>query len=238
MNPIEIAAEAARAAGFLLQPGRAHVASQLGRDIKLAEDAACEAAIRAALSARSSHPILGEETGWGETSPTDGPHWVIDPLDGSFNFSRGIPLFAVSIALCEGPPAAPRARLGVIYDPSRDEMIAGGEDAPLTLNGAPCSGLVAARRQILATGYPSKSDPDAVTARLGAATRDYTKIRMIGSAALSLAWLALGRLDGYEEQNIMWWDVAAGLALARAAGARRIDCAPRDGYAMDVAVAA
>jgi myo-inositol-1(or 4)-monophosphatase len=238
MTPIEIATEAAKAVRPILKSGFAHVASQIDRDIKLAEDAACEAAIRVVLSARSPYPILGEETGWGDAEPTEGPHWVIDPLDGSFNFSRGIPLFAVSIALCDGGPAAPRARLGVIYDPSRDEMVAGGEDAPLTLNGAPVPSLAAGKRQILATGYPTRSDAAAVTERLGAATREWTKIRMIGSAALSLAWLALGRLDGYQEQNIMWWDVAAGLALAKAAGASRIEFLPREGYAADVSVVA
>ena len=167
MTPVEIASEAALAVRPVLAEGRPRVASQVGRDIKLHQDAACEAVIRATLATRSNLPILGEEGGWGGAEPTEGPHWVIDPLDGSFNFSRGIPLFAVSIALCEGGVAAPRARLGVIYDPTRDELVAGGEDAPLTLNGAPAPILSAPRNEILATGYPSKADADAVTARLG-----------------------------------------------------------------------
>lgn len=229
---LELAADAVRVTRPILEAGRrkpGQPVSQQGRDIKLTEDAASEAAIRAVLTGRSPYPILGEEGGWGQDGAADGPHWVVDPLDGSFNYYRGIPLYAVSVALCTAPGDA---LLGAIYDPVRDELITGGPGLGLALNGAALRRPVTTR-QILATGYPTRSDPDAVTARLGAATRDWTKIRMLGSAALSLAWVALGRLDGYEEQDIMWWDVAAGLALAAGAGLGTIECRPCHDDAQD-----
>jgi myo-inositol-1(or 4)-monophosphatase len=232
---LALAAEAARCTrDILLDSGRKRndPLTQLGRDIKLAEDGASEARIRAFLSERCDLPILGEEQGWGSAGEADGLHWVVDPLDGSFNFFRGIPLYAVSIALCRGREAL----LGAIYDPERDELLSGGEGMGLSLNGA---ALVApsAPRQILATGFPSYADPDVVCARLRAQTREWKKIRMLGSAALSLSWVAMGRLDGYAETNIMWWDVAAGIALARGAGLTQIACTALDGHAVDITVA-
>ena len=236
MSLIETATAAARLVDPLLKAGggRAEIS---GRDIKLAEDRACERLIRAFLLANGPYPVLGEEEGWGGARPSYGPHWVIDPLDGSFNFFRGVPLYAVSIALCEGKPGPRSARLGVIYDPVRDEMICGGEGLPVRLNGALAAPRPKGARQMLATGYPAHADPAAVSARLSEFTREWTKMRMLGSAALSLGWVALGRLDGYAEQGIMWWDVAAGVAIARGAGAS-VSVAPREGYAADVIVAA
>jgi myo-inositol-1(or 4)-monophosphatase len=236
MDLLEIAEIAARLVDPILKVGGGG-ADIIGRDIKLAEDRACERAIRAFLNARTPYAVLGEEEGWGGAPPSDAPHWVIDPLDGSFNFFRGVPLYAVSIALCQGEPGRGGTQLGVIYDPVRGEIISGGEGLPARLNGAPVAPLTQGARQMLATGYPTRSDPAEVNARLGEATREWTKIRMLGSAALSLGWVALGRLDGYTEQRIMWWDVAAGLAIARAAGAT-ISVTPREGFIVDVAVAA
>lgn len=240
MSLIETAAAAARLVDPILKTSgaeeRAH-AKIVERDIKLPEDRACERAIRAFLLANTPYAVLGEEEGWGGAEPSGGPHWVIDPLDGSFNFFRGLPLYAVSIALCEGEPATGAPRLGVIYDPVRGELISGGEGLPVLLNGAPAPARPKGARQMLATGYPARADPAEINARLAEITREWTKIRMLGSAALSLAWVALGRLDGYSEQRIMWWDVAAGLAIARAAGATG-SLVRREGYEVDLVVAA
>lgn len=208
-------------------------ASQLGRDIKLHEDAASEAIIRAFLAGQGEAiPVLGEETGWaGAPAEGDDLHWVIDPLDGSFNYFRGVPLYAVSVALCAGR----RPVLGAIYDPERDELFAGGEGLGLRLNGAVPDPPPPAR-QMLATGFPSRADVNVTLSRLGTLTADWTKMRMLGSAALSLAWVAAGRLDGYTETGIMWWDVAAGIALAQGAGARTIHCEALAGDAVNVMV--
>ncbi|TPG59185.1 inositol monophosphatase [Roseomonas nepalensis] len=212
---------------------RASPASQLGRDIKLHEDAASEAIIRAFLARQEDAlPVLGEETGWaGRPAGAEALHWVIDPLDGSFNYFRGVPLYAVSVALCRGR----RPLLGAIYDPERDELFAGGEGLGLRVNGRTVVAPAPAR-QMLATGFPSRADVGVTLARLGDLAAGWTKMRMLGSAALSLAWVAAGRLDGYTESGIMWWDVAAGLALAQGAGARTIRCEPLEGDAVDVLV--
>jgi myo-inositol-1(or 4)-monophosphatase len=240
MSLFETAATAARLVDPILKASGAaeRARAQItNRDIKLTEDRACERAIRAFLLANTPYAVLGEEEGWGGAEPSDEPHWVIDPLDGSYNFYRGLPLYAVSIALCRGEPGTGETLLGVIYDPVRNELISGGEGLPVSLNGAPAPERARGARQMLATGYPTRSDPDEVNTRLGDITREWTKIRMLGSAALSLGWIALGRLDGYTEQRIMWWDVAAGLAIARAAGAAA-SVVRREGYAVDVVVAA
>ncbi|MBI0534670.1 inositol monophosphatase [Roseomonas sp. KE2513] len=208
-------------------------ASQIGRDIKLQEDAASEAMIREFLGRQPDPlPVLGEEAGWaGRAAEGDELHWVIDPLDGSFNYFRGLPLYAVSIALCAGR----RAVLGAIYDPERDELFTGGAGLGLSLNGTMVV-QPAPARQMLATGFPSKADVNVTLSRLGTLTAGWTKMRMLGSAALSLAWTAAGRLDGYTESGIMWWDVAAGLALAEGAGARNILCEALEGDAVNVLV--
>ncbi len=212
--------------------------SQHGRDVKLEADLLSEAMIRSVLARDADYPVFGEEGGWGGAAATEGVHWVVDPLDGSFNFYRGVPLYAVTVALCQGGGAARRSLLGGVYDPVREELVTGGPGLGVFLNGEPVPARVGAARQMLATGYPARADADAVTAGLAQATRDWLKIRMLGSAALSLAWVALGRLDGYAEQNIMWWDVAAGLALAEGAGLGVVSCLPRGGDAVDVRVEA
>ena len=230
---LSLAGDAARCTRDILVTGRQRRAdplAQLGRDIKLPEDGESERRIREFLASRAALPVLGEEQGWsgGESAS---PHWVVDPLDGSFNFFRGIPLYAVSVALCAGRMPL----LGAIYDPERDELLSGGPGLGLFLNGTALR-PPPSPQQLLATGFPSYADPVVVCDRLAAQTREWKKIRMLGSAALSLAWVAMGRLDGYAETNIMWWDVAAGLALVGAAEGAAIQATPLAGDAMDISV--
>jgi myo-inositol-1(or 4)-monophosphatase len=229
---LALAEQAARCTRDILLSGRQErrdPLAQLGRDIKLSEDGLSETRIREFLASRADLPVLGEEQGWSGGEAAE-PHWVVDPLDGSFNYFRGIPLYAVSIALCAGRTPL----LGAIYDPERDELLSGGPGLGLFLNGAPWA-PPPAPRQILATGFPSYADPAVVCDRLAAQTREWKKIRMLGSAALSLSWVAMGRLDGYAETNIMWWDVAAGLALVGAAGGQ-VTSTALAGDAMDILV--
>ncbi|WP_164868096.1 inositol monophosphatase family protein [Rhodovarius crocodyli] len=206
--------------------------SQLGRDIKLSEDAASEAMIREFLAQHSDLPVLGEEGGWeGREPQPDDLHWVLDPLDGSFNYFRGVPLYGISLALCRGRTAV----FGAIYDPERDELFSGGPGLGLQLNEEFIT-QPAPTRQMLATGFPSRADVNVTLERMGELTARWTKMRMLGAAALSLAWVAAGRLDGYTENGIMWWDVAAGLALAQGAGATTILCQPVSEYGVNVLV--
>jgi len=238
---LKVAGDACRSTTAILESERARrrpPISQQGRDVKLAADRLSETMIRSVLSRHSLYPIFGEEDGWAECAATGGPHWVVDPLDGSFNFFRGVPLYAVTVALCEGGGADRRSVLGAVYDPVHDELVTGGKAVGLFLNGEKVAPRADAPRHILATGYPARADQDAVTAGLRQATQDWLKIRMLGTAALSLAWVALGRLDGYAEQNVMWWDVAAGLALAEGAQLGVVSAIPRAGDAVDVRVEA
>jgi myo-inositol-1(or 4)-monophosphatase len=215
---LSIAADAAAAGGALLRArGRgSYVGAGIGeRDIKLAEDKLSEDCIVACLRERSDLPILSEEAGWrfGRATGVE-RFWVVDPLDGSFNYFRGVPLCCTSVALCSDLHPI----LGAICDFNRDELFAGGPGLGVTVNGEPVA-AVAARAEMLATGFPVRGDHGETAARaIAAQTRSWKKIRMLGSAALSLAWVATGRIDGYEEHGIMLWDVAAGVALALGIG--------------------
>lgn len=213
---LKIASEAAKASSAILQSkSRMDPISQVGEDIKLQEDKLSERAIIQYLESQTSLPILSEEAGWIGTPPAaDGHYWVIDPLDGSFNFNRGVPLCCTSVALARGrTPVA-----GAIFDFNRDELFSGGPGLGLHLNGAAIPPTVA-RGQIIATGYPvGRSTDEHATSQHESNLRGWPKKRMIGSAALSLAWVAAGRFDAYFEPGIRWWDVAGGLALVAAAG--------------------
>lgn len=186
-----------------------------GRDIKLVEDEASEKLILARLRESSPWPILSEEAGWvGEDPGEGGAYWAVDPLDGSYNFHQSVPLCCVSVALCVGRAAV----AGAVYDFNRDDLYVGGPGLGLRINDQ----LVERPKRapaILATGMPVRSDfSDEGVRALASRIQSFKKVRMIGSAALSLAWVASGRFDVYEETGIGWWDVAGGLALVEGAG--------------------
>lgn len=135
-----------------------------------------------------------------------GIEWVVDPLDGTVNYVYGIPQWCVSIGV-EGAE-----RLGVIYDPNRDETFSD----PALLRPTASTTLA---ESLIATGFGYSADVRArqaeVAGRILPKVRD---IRRAGSAALDLAWVACGRLDGYYERGVHRWDTSAGLALVEAAG--------------------
>jgi myo-inositol-1(or 4)-monophosphatase len=163
------------------------------------------------------HAILAEEGG--ETDGTSNYTWLVDPLDGTTNFAHGFPVFAVSIAL-RGPDGS--LLLGVIYDPLRDECFAGAQGQGVTLNGevVRATGEVELRRSLLATGfaYDRHTAPDNNTAAFARFIRRAQGVRRAGAAALDLAYVACGRLDGFWERALHAWDVAAGILLVREAG--------------------
>ncbi len=210
---LKLAESAAREAGRLLA-GRTdrRVLVSEGHDVKLELDRISEELICAKLARGSNFPILGEESGLSAALEPGCPFWIVDPLDGSLNFSQGIPLCCVSIALwCGNTPV-----LGVVYDFNRDEMISGLLAHGVYLNGAPVrrpKGRSVAD-SILATGFPSYLLHDEQNLqRVIWDIRRYKKIRLLGSAALSLAYVALGRVNAYFEDSIKLWDIAAGLAI-------------------------
>lgn len=206
------------------------VAAEEGRDIKLVADAAAEALILAHLDRETGLPVLAEESG--AHGALTGHYWVVDPLDGSANYNRHIPVCAVSIALMEGP----RPVLGVIHDFNHDETFTGGTGLPARCNDTAIgvSAIADPTRAVLATGLPVLADhsPEALAA-MAAGFAAWKKVRMIGSAAIAAAWVAAGRADRYAERGARLWDVAAGMAIVEAAGGRAVISegaadAPRD----------
>ncbi|MCH7909916.1 MAG: inositol monophosphatase family protein [Candidatus Hydrogenedentes bacterium] len=192
------------------------VLEETGRDIKLQADRDAEDRILTILS-QSEYPVLAEESGEHGILEDRSPFWIVDPLDGTMNYKHGIPLCCVSIALCQGNEPI----LGVIDDFNRVECLRGvvGEGAWMGDTPIRVSSTTRADRAILATGFPTKGNfgSKSLEAFAGMAQR-FKKVRMLGSAALMMAYVARGRVDAYGEDDIMFWDVAAGAALVRAAG--------------------
>lgn len=185
------------------------------RDVKVKADKLAEAIILTQLKAATDFPILTEETGW-HGEPQAQHVWIVDPLDGSFNYHQGIPFCGVAIALTiAGEPI-----LGVIYDFNHEELFSGVVGTGAWLNEQPISVSQTDQlsQAVLNTGFPARlniATAGAVVMQRGAA---YRKVRMLGSAALALAYVAAGRADVYHEQGTLFWDVAAGCALVKAAG--------------------
>lgn len=195
----------------------ANVRDARGKDLKLAADTRAEEMILRRLQEGSSFPILSEESGAGAGFGTAAEYWVVDPLDGTLNYSRGLPLTCVSIGLWR----ADQPLLGVVHDFERGEVFAGVVGEGVSCNGTSVrvSSVSDTSQAVLATGFPSGRDfGDATLLEFCRKVQGFKKVRLLGSAALSLAWLAAGRLDAYAEDDIWLWDVAAGLALVRAAG--------------------
>lgn len=220
---LDVAVCAAKTAGeylFASASGHQVVYMDSGHDLKLQADKASERIIVKYLQKYSAFPILSEECGLIGSAEED-ICWIVDPLDGTVNYSRMIPFSCVSIGLWEGGKAV----LGVVYDFNRKELFSGAAGQCAWLNGRKIkvSGVRKKQGAILATGFPVKADLSAkgiegFTRR----TRAYKKIRFIGSAALSLAYVAAGKFDAYAENDIMFWDVAGGIALVQAAGGKVI----------------
>ncbi|MCC6886986.1 MAG: inositol monophosphatase [Hyphomicrobiales bacterium] len=183
-----------------------------------AADRRAEEILREELTAaRAGYGFLGEESGRHE-GPDKTHTWVVDPLDGTSNFLHGIPHFAISIALQrEGSVVA-----GLIYNPANDDLFTAERGKGAFLNDTRLR--VAGRRRladaVIACGLPHRGRGDlALGAREIAAMQPHVAgLRRFGAAALDLAWVAAGRLDGYWERDLSPWDIAAGLIIVREAG--------------------
>ncbi len=232
MNAFEIdqllalAKDAARAGGAELMArfGRLPTAaiSQKGHADYVSEaDTAAELAISRALDAAPIRfGFLGEETGYraGEKPET----WVVDPLDGTSNYVWGIPYFAVSIALSD----AQGELLGVVFDPVRDEMFSAVRGKGSWLNDQPTRQLTAksVEAAMLSISLPVPGQLTSITeqqflAGLLTAMNRAAGLRRLGSAALDLVYVGCGRLDGYFEDGLSYYDLAAGKLFAEEAGA-------------------
>ena len=232
---LEFAIETAREAGRVLAErfGRVSLDVQHKGDIDLVteSDLAAERLILERIrSYYPRHHVLAEEAGEVERVAGAGESaykWIVDPLDGTTNYAHGYPCYCVSIALEE----AGELVLGVIYDPTRDEMFAAERGGGATLNGRRIrvSEISDLNEALLCTGYPYD-----VRGR-GDFARNFANfilnaqgVRRDGSAALDLAYVACGRFDGFWEEGLRPWDVAAGVVLVEEAGGRvsRYDGSP------------
>lgn len=222
---LNFAIQTAREAGKILAEkfGRALQVSNKG-DIDLVTEADLASERLIVERIRSYHPrhrILTEESGdVAEAGSSEDSHkWIIDPLDGTTNYAHGYPTFCVSIALeHEG-----RVVVGVVYDPAREELFAAERGEGATLNGRRIrvSETVELNRALVCTGFPYdvRQRNDFVRH-----FRDFImkaqSVRRDGAAALDLAYVASGRFDGFYEEGLRPWDVAAGVLLVEEAGGR------------------
>lgn len=221
-NLLDAAIDAAHAAGQLQ---REHFGKDLNvnemkqYDIKLELDVRCQTLITERLLQRfPDHAILGEE---GDTIGDGEIEWIVDPIDGTVNYFYGIPHFCVSIAARRRSDQ--KLIVGVIYDPMQNETWTVAEGIPPTLNGQPisCSSRTAMADAVVTVGFSkSKESLDAGFERYKRISYNVRKTRMLGSAALAMAYIATGRLDAYVEEQISLWDIAAGLMLVEAGGGK------------------
>lgn len=191
------------------------VSADLKRDVKIEADKKLHRMISDKLEKIGAYPVFSEE---GENAfERRNSYWVLDPVDGSVNFSHGIPLNCISLALWK----ANEPILGIIYDFNRDELFSGiiGDGAWLNGTSIHVSGTNKKESSILCTGFPVGTDFSEVSLlKFVKGIQEYQKVRLFGSAALSLAYVACGRAEAYKEDHIAFWDVAAGIAIVLAAG--------------------
>lgn len=196
--------------------GRQDYVSQADREV--------EAAIRALLEEEfPGEGFLGEETG-GEIAE---PMWVVDPIDGTTNFLRGIPLWGISIAWVAGG----KTQVGVIHEPALDAMTSATADGAATLNGRPlelrpCNGMSEA---IVAVGYSERSGTEPFIRRFPKLLRAHAEFRRLGAATVGLLAVAKGQTDAFHQAHLSPWDVLAGLLIAERAGAVVKDFLAEDG---------
>lgn len=168
-----------------------------------------------------SHAVLAEELADRAGAPARPRHcWVFDPLDGTVNYAHGLPIFCASLALeVDGAPV-----VAAVYDPLREELFTAERGAGARLNGAPLrvSTTPALVDAMLCTGFPYDVHETVaeVIGLFGAFVAEARAVRRLGSAALDLCYLAAGRFDGFWEQRLHPWDMAAGALLVTEAGGR------------------
>ena len=210
----DLAVDAARQAGDFLNKSKLEkkeVYKEEGRDIKLIIDQDTEKLIRSSLQA-TDIPILGEEYG-GEIA--DGKYWVIDPIDGTANYFRGLDECCVSIALMENDETL----IGVIYNFNNDQMYTAVKNNGAFLNNTKISvsDIASKNKASITTGFPASETVESSMNFLED-LKGWKKVRMFGSAALSCAYVASGKCDYYAEKGVYLWDIAAGICLVKEAG--------------------
>jgi myo-inositol-1(or 4)-monophosphatase len=232
---IKVAKKAAKEAGKLLTNNK-HDLNKLifssDKDIKLRADMEAENIIKSILLDESSFPILAEESGKSKES-LDETFWVVDPLDGTANYTRDIPLCCVSVALMHKMEPV----IGVIYDFNNNNLYEGSFDGEAKLNESiiKVSDVNKPKEGILVTGLPNNTDySDSALLKMVKDFQEWRKVRMIGSAAIASCYIASAKADVYKEFGTYLWDVAAGAAIVNAAGGKAEITNYRDNYQVDV----
>lgn len=212
----KVAIQAALDAGQYLVDNKTKtkkVFSEVGRDIKLEIDQSTEELIREKLST-TNIPVLGEEFG---LDKDESLKWVVDPLDGTSNYFRGLDQCCVSIALMDGEEVL----VGSIFNFNTNELFSAFKGGGAFLNDKhiKVSEICDKENASLTTGFPASKSVESSTLFLKNLS-GWKKIRMFGSAALSCAYVASGRCDVYQEKGVYLWDFAAGICLVEEAGGK------------------
>jgi len=216
---LQTAVDAARAAGrHALQnrQRRREYVERSAHDVKLALDLECQRVAESVIARAWPDPrILGEEGGAG--AGMDELVWVIDPIDGTVNFSHGMPLWCCSVAVMQGGDTL----AGAVFVPELDELYTAARDGVSERNGAriAVSDASSLAEAMILTGVSKHMDsnPEALRFMATIASRAQ-KVRVMGAAAVDICHVACGRADGYFESSIYLWDVAAAGLVARRAG--------------------
>lgn len=218
-NELKLAICAAKAAGEILRSRHGIVVdSAEGKDIKLSSDKLSEKEIIRILQEGSHYTILSEECGMLQGTNNEGFIWIIDPLDGTANYLKGLSeMTCVSIALWKNNEPV----LGVVYRYSIDELYWGvvGEGAFCNNNAISTANTALVKQSVMATGFPVHRDysTNSLEAFIECVQR-FKKVRMFGAAAIMGTLVAAGKIDMYWEDHIMLWDIAAAAAIVSAAG--------------------
>ena len=232
---LTIANKAAKAAGKILLNQKDILNNSIftsDRDVKLEADIAAENLIKGIIEIESNFPILAEESGKSADDLGD-TFWVVDPLDGTANYARDIPLCCISIALVQNLNPV----IGVIYDFNNDDLYEGTKETKALLNNKliNVSDIAEKKKGILVTGLPNATDySDEVMLKMVKDFQSWRKVRMIGSAAMASVYVASGKADLYKEFGTYLWDIAAGAAIINAAGGKADIKNRRDNFQVDV----
>ena len=233
---IEIAIKAAKSAGKYLLQERKNLNLKIKsnpKDTKLIADIESEKLILDILSSESKYSVLAEEAG--KSSDNLGEiFWVVDPLDGTANYNRNIPICCVSIGLISNM----KPLIGVIYDFNNDDLYVGDSiNNSTTVNNIKIhvSDIQNKEDGVLITGLPFNTDySDKALGKLISDMQTWKKVRMIGSAAMASCYVASGKADLYQENGIYLWDILAGAAIVESAGGKAVIKNIKEDFQVDV----
>ena len=235
-HDLDLAKKAAKESGKLLLENREEFNQRLNsssKDTKLKADIESENLIKSIITSQSSYQILSEETG--KSSDDLGEiFWVIDPLDGTANYNRDIPVCCVSIGLISNM----KPILGVIYDFNNNHIYEGdtlNKKSTKNLNKIEVSSISSKEDGLLITGLPHDTDySEHSLNNMIDDMQKWQKIRMMGSAAMAACYVASGKAEQYQEKGVYLWDVIAGAAIVESAGGSIEISNQRKNYQVDV----